>query len=170
MGFILPSKRCYGLGQRNSQFQLSYGSYTLHSRFRKDLPTDNGLGDKNGNHIHPFIMCQTQDKDFMGMFFVGSAPQQFEIISTKNDGRMILNYITIGGPIEVYTIMRGKAEEIITKYHSMIGLSQMPPFYALGYFQGADAYNTLSSVSNVYQKYTDTQMAFEGVFLTNYNQ
>lgn len=68
-------------------------------------------------------MCQTKDKDFMGMYFVGSAPQQFEIISTGHDDRMILNYITMGGPIEIYTIMRGKVEDIITKYHGMIGYS-----------------------------------------------
>lgn len=36
IGFVLPSKRCYGLGQRNAQFQLEYGSYTLHSRFRPE--------------------------------------------------------------------------------------------------------------------------------------
>lgn len=59
----------------------------------------------------------------MGMYFVGSAPQQFEIISTGHDDRMILNYITMGGPIEIYTIMRGKVEDIITKYHGMIGYS-----------------------------------------------
>jgi hypothetical protein len=42
---------------------------------------DDGLGDKSGNHIHPFVLCQTQDKDFFGMFFVGTAPQQFEVIT-----------------------------------------------------------------------------------------
>lgn len=47
---------------------------------------------------------------------------------------MILNYITIGGPIEIYTIMRGKPEDIISKYHAMVGFSQMPPYFALGLF------------------------------------
>jgi alpha-glucosidase (family GH31 glycosyl hydrolase) len=59
---------------------------------------------------------------------------------------MILNYITLGGPIEIYTIMRGKVEDILGKYHGMIGYSTMPPFYALGLFQGSSAYNTLDSV------------------------
>jgi len=56
------------------------------------------------------------------------------VLYTDQDDRMILNYITIGGPIEVYTIMRGKVEDIISKYHGMIGYSMMPPYYALGFF------------------------------------
>jgi len=68
------------------------------------------------------------------MFFVGSAPQSFEVIQFGGQDKMVLNYITIGGPIEIYTIMRGKAEEVIAKYHAMIGYSAMPPYFALGFF------------------------------------
>ncbi len=58
IGFVLPSQRCYGLGQRNGQFVVDQGTYTLHSRFReRGVEADDGLGDKNGNHIQPFIMC-----------------------------------------------------------------------------------------------------------------
>jgi hypothetical protein len=81
MGFILPSQRCYGLGQRNGQFLLTPGAYTLSSRGRDGtLPQDNSLGGNGGNHIHPFVLCQTQDKDFLGLYFVGTAPQHFEIL------------------------------------------------------------------------------------------
>lgn len=80
------------------------------------------------------------------MFFVSNSPQQFEVIAYPGDPRFIINYIVLGGPIEIYTIMRGKAEDIISKYHTMIGYSQMPPYYGLGYFHGSNAYNTLKSI------------------------
>ena len=131
---------------------------------------DDNLGGKGGNHIHPFIMCQTKDKDFMGMFFVGANPQQFEVLYTDKDDRMILNYITIGGPIEVYTIMRGKVEDIISKYHAMIGYSMMPPYYALGFFQGSNTYKTLQNVKDTVQGFSDMGVALEGLFVTDYNQ
>jgi alpha-glucosidase (family GH31 glycosyl hydrolase) len=83
---------------------------------------------------------------------------------------MILNYITIGGPIEIYTIMRGKVEDIITKYHSMIGYSQMPPYYALGFFQGSNTYKSLTNVQKTFQGYSDMGVALEGLFVTDYNQ
>jgi len=76
IGFVLPSQRCFGLGQRNGQFQLSSGMYTLHNKGRDtEIPVDARLGDSSGNHIHPFVLCQTKEtKDFFGMFFVSTAP------------------------------------------------------------------------------------------------
>lgn len=85
----------------------------------------------------------------MGMFFVGNAAQHFEILVFGDDPRQVLNYITIGGPIEIYVMMRGSAQEIIQRYHAMIGNSALPPYYALGVFQGSNAYTTLDSVNNV---------------------
>ena len=43
------------------------------------------------------------------MFFASTSHQVFEVIQHDYDDRMILNYITLGGPLEIYTIMRGKA-------------------------------------------------------------
>ena len=41
MGFILPTRRCFGLGQRNGQFLLQPGAYDLHARGRDgSLPQD----------------------------------------------------------------------------------------------------------------------------------
>jgi alpha-glucosidase (family GH31 glycosyl hydrolase) len=36
--------------------------------------------------------------------------------------------------MEIYFIVRGSAQEILTKYHAMIGNSYVPPYYALGFF------------------------------------
>lgn len=38
------------------------------------MPNDNAEGGLNGPHIHPFLLGQTANKDFFGIFFVGSAP------------------------------------------------------------------------------------------------
>ena len=58
IGFVLPTKRIFGLGQRNSKFQLTNGTYTLFSTSaEKGLPTDNGEGRFGGPHVHPFLLC-----------------------------------------------------------------------------------------------------------------
>lgn len=75
----------------------------------------------SGSHIHPFLLCQTKHKDFFGLFFVGTTAQAFEIVYFNNYDEIVVNYITLGGEIEMYAIMRGTANEIISKYHSMIG-------------------------------------------------
>jgi alpha-glucosidase (family GH31 glycosyl hydrolase) len=80
--------------------------------------------------------------DFFGIYFVGTAPQTFEIIYYPGESKVVLNYITLGGAIEMYLIMRGTAQEIVKKYHAIIGFSAMPPFHALGFYQGSNNYTT----------------------------
>lgn len=70
----------------------------------------------------------------------------------------------------MYFIMRGKATEIIQKYHSMIGFSQMPPYYALGVFQGSNSYNKWSQVDDMFAKYKGISQAVEGVMIEDFNE
>lgn len=111
IGFVLPTQRCFGLGQRNGQFQVNQGTYSFNARAHAEsLPTDDGLGGKSGNHIHPFLLCQTeQKKDFFGMFFASTGPQVFEVVKFYNSTKMVVNYITIGGALEFYVFLRGSA-------------------------------------------------------------
>ena len=74
IGFVLPTRRLFGLGMQNRQFMLSNGTYTLWSSGRETpMPQDKGFGYYSGSHIHPFIMGQTKNKDFFGIFFLGTA-------------------------------------------------------------------------------------------------
>jgi alpha-glucosidase (family GH31 glycosyl hydrolase) len=104
------------------------------------------------------------------MFFVSNAPQVFEVLKFGGDQRMILNYIVLGGPVEFYSIMRAKPEDIISKFHTIIGYSAMPPYHALGFYQGSNTYDSLAKVQSVVQGYTDPGVALEGVFISNYNK
>lgn len=120
------------------------GTYSLNARARDDgSPEDDGLGGKSANHIHPFMLCQTEKKkDFFGIFFASTQPQVFEIVKFTNSTKMVVNYITLGGILEFYVIMRGSAQEIISRYHNLVGMPMMPPYYALGVFHGSNSYNT----------------------------
>lgn len=70
----------------------------------------------------------------------------------------------------MYFIMRGKPQEIVAKYHAMIGFSQMPPYYALGVFQGSKSYDSLEKVQEVVTQYKTNSWPLEGVFIENYNE
>jgi alpha-glucosidase (family GH31 glycosyl hydrolase) len=120
------------------------------------------------------MMCQTnKTKEFFGMFFVSTGPQVFEIIKFTNSSRMVLNYITVGSVLEFYVIMLGNAQNIISRYHSMIGMPVLPPYYSLGIFHGSNAYDSWSAINSVYNNYngsaTGEKLALEGVFVENYN-
>ncbi len=87
---------------------------------------------------------------------------------------MVVNYITLGGVIEFYMIMRGSAQEIISRYHNLVGMPMMPPYYALGVFHGSNSYNTWSQIKSVYDNYnggstTQAKIALEGVMVEEFN-
>lgn len=177
IGFVLPTQRCFGLGQRNGKFQLDSGTYSFNARSRDEsLPEDDGLGGKSGNHIHPFMLCQSGSakKDFFGMFFASTGPQVFEVVKFYNSTKMVVNYITLGSVLEFYVLLRGSAQEVIARYHSLVGMPMMPPYYALGVFHGSNSYSTWSKIRSVYDNYngalTGAKQALEGVFVENYNQ
>ena len=76
-----------------------------------------------------------------GMFFVSTGPQVFEIIKFSNSTRMVLNYITVGSVLEFYVIMLGNAQDIVSRYQSMVGMPMMPSYYAFGVFHGSNSYD-----------------------------
>ena len=108
------------------------------------------------------------------MFFVSTGPQVFEIIKFTNSSRMVLNYITTGSVLEFYVLMLGNAQDIVSRYQGIVGMPVMPPYYALGVFQGSNVYDSWSQVSAVYNNYngslTGEKQALEGVFVESYNQ
>ncbi len=151
------------------------GTYSYNVRHRDDsLPLDDGLGGKSANHIQPFLLCQTETrKDFFGMFFASTAPQVFEVVKYTNSTKMVVNYITVGGALEFYVFLRGTAQEIVQRYHNLVGTPMMPPYYSLGVFHGSNAYSKWDDIRKVYDNYNGAvgpKQALEGVFVETFNQ
>jgi alpha-glucosidase (family GH31 glycosyl hydrolase) len=68
----LPSQRVYGLGERQREFNLEEGTWTMWAN-GQDSPYDDGKGGKQTYGVHPFALVQTKDpNEFMGIFFRNS--------------------------------------------------------------------------------------------------
>ena len=61
MDFKLPSQRLYGFGEREREFQLGEGTWTMWARDRitNTDQYDDGTGGKQGAGVHPFVLIQT---------------------------------------------------------------------------------------------------------------
>lgn len=68
----------------------------------------------------------------------------------------------------MYVIMRGTANEIISKYHGIIGYSKMPPYFALGLFQGSSAYDSSAALNAVVKGYSDAKIPIEGLYVESF--
>jgi len=65
----LPSQRIYGLGERNHEFGLEEGTWTMWANDKKP-EYDEGTGGKGTQGVHPFALVQSATPNvFFGIFF-----------------------------------------------------------------------------------------------------
>jgi alpha-glucosidase (family GH31 glycosyl hydrolase) len=112
MDFQLPSQRIFGLGERNREFGLTEGTWTMWAVGR-ETPYDDGSGGLQTYGVHPFVLVQTKSKGrYMGMYFRNSNGQS-PVVKFNEDGTSVLSYITTGGVIDVYFFLKASAKQII---------------------------------------------------------
>lgn len=134
--FELPSKRIFGFGDRNANFSLGEGTWTMWAKDSQQQ-FDNGSGGLQGSSVHPFALVQTAiPGQFFGIYFRNTNAQS-PVIYHKNDGGATLSYITTGGAIEVFFFWKGSAKSIVQQFQQLIGTPQLPPIYALGWHIGS---------------------------------
>ena len=92
------------------------------------------------------------------------------IINFNDDGTSTLSFITIGGQIEVYVLGLGTAHQVVQRYQQMIGLSQLPPYWALGWQEAtpepsANKVNDQNSVVTALNNYITNKFPLEAIYL-----
>ena len=87
------------------------------------------------------------------------------MIKFNDDGTSILSYITTGGKIDAYFIFGGTAKEVIRRYHNLIGLPALVPFWALGWHQGSRGYTSQDKLKQMVQYYEGYGIPLEGIWL-----
>lgn len=160
----LPSQNIYGLGERNREFTLNEGTWTMWAN-GQETPYDDGSGSLQTYGVHPFALVQTSEKSqFMGIFFRNSNAMS-PIITHNDNGKSTLSYISTGGTVEIYFILKGSAKDVIKTYHNMVGRAQLPPFWALGWHSSAYAYTNQTQIENNVEGYKNASIPLEGVWL-----
>ncbi len=71
LGFRVKATRFFGLGERNGNFLLRPGNYTLIGSADADYNFDLGYGERQGYGQHPLLIMQlngTKNIHFVGLF------------------------------------------------------------------------------------------------------
>jgi len=162
----MPSGRIYGLGERQREFSLVPGTWTMWANGR-ETPYDDGTGGKQTYGVHPFALVQTQEKDeWMGIFFRNS--NAMSPIITQGEWNNVTNhtltYLSTGGQLEMYFFTKGSSKEIIQAYHSMIGKPTLTPFWSMGWQAASYDYKDLATYDTVIAAYKKADIPLEGVF------
>ena len=128
----LPSKRLYGLGERKTNFTLQEGAWTMWASGNGESFDNGTTGSGNQFGVHPFALVQTRTQgEYIGIYFRNTNAQSV-VLKFKEEGST-LSYITTGGSLEFYVMMRGSAKEVIKRYHAIIGFPTLAPLWALGW-------------------------------------
>jgi len=142
---LLETNRLFGLGERYAHFALPPGTYTF---WNHGIPTpfDDGDGGKQIYGSHPFYVTQMNDKSlFYGVFFKNSNAQD-AIIDLTLSKRYRVTHKTIGGIIELFIFYPSTLENILSKYHTLIGKPYLPPFWSFGHHHQRWGYRSIWEV------------------------
>lgn len=165
----IPSGHIYGFGEREANFELGPGAWTMWSQDAK-AEFDSGYGGKQLAGMHPFCLIKSNSSDeFFGIFFRSSNAQS--PIIQYADNQHILSYITTGGNLDINFFFRGSAKDVIAEYQQFIGLPKLPPFWAMGWHVAGDGWGSLQKVKDVVTSYKENNVPLESVWLDgNYMQ
>jgi len=161
--YLFNTNQIFGYGERSSDFKLKAGIY---STWPRDIANkfDDGKGARNSYGHQPFFLNRNHKSSFTGIAFLNSNAQDLEIKEKNQDGKTLVKQISIGGIIELLFIHATNPQELLQKYHNIIGKPVLPNFWALGWHQSRWGYNSTSALKNVIQKYNENKIPIDTIW------
>jgi alpha-glucosidase (family GH31 glycosyl hydrolase) len=150
-GLRIPSLIIFGLGEHvtKSFFLNENRDCSTYTMFPKDQasPVEEGYGNANLYGVQPFYMFQLPNKLFSAVFLRNLNDQDAAIC--KNGTGSLIYHKSIGGIVDFYFFYPDTAQNVLRKYHSLIGRPYVPPIWSLGYHQSKYGWENLDVVKGV---------------------
>ena len=173
---LLTTGYIYGFGERNYNFNLDIGRYTIWGNDTTYTNRDQKNGGWNLMGHQPIGMHVTKYKSYLGLLFLNANCQDVVISSINskeknknnnlniNDFSHVLRHITIGGIINYYITLGDTPEESILGLHSIYGHPTIPPFWGLGWHQCKWGYKNTAQLKQIRQKYSDNDIPLDALW------
>ena len=173
---LLTTGYIYGFGERNYNFNLDTGRYTIWGNDTTYTNRDLGNGGWNLMGHQPIGLHLTKFKKYLGLLFLNVNCQDVVIdditskFYNKNDNldikkfSHILRHITIGGIINYYITLGDTPEESILGLHSIYGHPTIPPFWGLGWHQCRWGYRNTAQLKDVRQNYLKNDIPLDALW------
>jgi alpha-glucosidase (family GH31 glycosyl hydrolase) len=151
----LPSDLIYGFGEHLHQnLKHNFTNYTTWGMFARD----NGfLAFQHPSYgVHPFYLGVEKDGKAHGVFIYNSNAQEITTGPAPH-----LTYRTIGGQLEFFYFPGPTPEEVIKQYNQVIGTTEMPAYWALGFHLCRFGYHNLSEMQMVVNRTLAAQIPID---------
>ncbi|KAL0486989.1 lysosomal alpha-glucosidase [Acrasis kona] len=151
--FPKPDPNLYGAGERAAPFRLETNNqrYTMFNIDNPNIYKENLYG------THPFFL-EFRDGRSSGAFLLNSNAQDI-IVNNQS-----LNFITIGGIIDLFVFVGPSPSQVVKQYHTVIGAPFIPAFWSLGWHQSRFGYHNIQEVQQVVQKYKENDLPLDTIW------
>ncbi|CAJ0887207.1 10572_t:CDS:10 [Entrophospora sp. SA101] len=157
MSFELPDDPfIYGLGEIVYALRRNPNG-TLQTIWTRDAPTPI---DQNVYGAHPFYL-EMRDGKAHGVFLRNSNGMDVKILP-GNPAK--LTWRVIGGVFDFVVFLGPSPMDVIAQYTDVIGRSELPPYWSLGYHQSRWGYNNLSVLSDVVSRFRKENIPLETIW------
>ena len=173
---LLTSKYIYGFGERNYNFNLDVGRYTIWGNDTTYTNRDERDGGWNLMGHQPVGLHRTKTGKYVGLLFINANCQDI-VINTIDEKKKnsykginiynfshILRHLTIGGIINYYLTLGDTAEESILGMHKVYGHPAIPPFWGLGWHQCRWGYQSTGQLKDVRQNYYKNEIPLDALW------
>eukprot|EP00935_MAST-01C_sp_MAST-1C-sp1_P001443 g1443.t1 len=148
---VSTSDVIYGIGQHaRHSLDLQPGKFTLWNH-------DEGQRHNMYGH-HPFYLVLQEDGTGYGVFLLNS-----NAMDVSFDGSSLLFQI-MGGIIDLYVFAGPSPLEVVQQYHSLVGFSRLPPYWALGLHQCRWGYQSTNFTRSVVEGYIDAKIPLDTIW------
>ena len=173
---LLTTKYIYGFGERNYNFNLDPGRYTIWGNDTTYTNRDQRDGGWNLMGHQPVGLHRTKKGKYLGLLFLNANCQDIVIntIEKKKENSYLdidinnfshyLRHLTIGGIINYYITLGDTAEESILGLHTIYGHPAIPPFWGLGWHQCRWGYSNTGALKEVRQKYFENDIPLDALW------
>jgi alpha-glucosidase (family GH31 glycosyl hydrolase) len=139
----------YGLGERAAPLRLPTGqTYTIFARDNATPFLQNVYGS------HAFYM-ELRNGHAHGVYLLNSNAMDVVLQEGK------LSYKVIGGILDFFFMMGPTPQTVVRQYLSIIGTTEMIPYWGLGWQQCRWGYNTLAETKAVVDQYAQNNIPLE---------
>mmetsp|Transcript_28046 Transcript_28046/g.24755 ORF Transcript_28046/g.24755 Transcript_28046/m.24755 type:complete len:343 (+) Transcript_28046:747-1775(+) len=145
----VASPNIYGFGERNYDFKLNNGRYTIWGRDEpKVVETGNGGGNVYGHH--PVGLVRDQKGAHSIVYLRNSNGMDVVVDNSK------IEFLVVGGIYDLaFFVGDNRPDNVVSLYHQYSGNWTMMPFWSMGNQQSRWGYQDIHRIRTIINKFKD---------------
>ncbi len=153
---IVPGEHYYGFGERTGPLERTGRHFT---NWTIDPPIGHARNHDNLYKAHPSFVCVRPGLTW-GAFMNSTWLTLFSVGMIRPDQ---LQYVTLGGELDVYVLLGPDPAGVVEKLTRLIGRPVLPPLWALGYHQSRWGYMTAEEFREIARGFRERDIPLDAI-------